>query len=413
MVYGMQRFMTKATVILLISIFLISGLPSCSQSGIWDQMKAQYYLVSQGLIWETRVPIDIDVSYLSAPISNFPVLVRLHRSDVPTGFLSVDGDDLQFRDADGESVLPHEIDEWNPLGESLIWVRVPLLTPESASVRIYLYAGNDNPRHNPRSREVWDENFAAVFHLSAGGDVVPDSSRYQRNALTNSKPVSNDPELNLDGVNNRTILAPNPIAAVVGTGYRIDSADSGIIIPEEKIPQEFSQMTVSAWVKLDDIDSSEYSGRRIAHMEKIEFRLQGGERYYIEAYTSGDNLKYSRNSFLDRDQWVYTAISWNGQTGGQAIVRMSRGVMPGMAGNFSFHASIADQISGSGNLTGHLDNPWAIGNSISGGSGVPAVLDEVRISSVTRSSDWLLTEYLNMAGNIVTVGTPETLQYDF
>jgi hypothetical protein len=147
--------------------------------------------------------------------------------------------------------------------------------------------------------------------------------------------------------------------------------------------------------------------------KKSNSACREGERYYIEAYTSGDNLKYSRNSFLDRDQWVYTAISWNGQTGGQAIVRMSRGVMPGMAGNFSFHASIADQISGSGNLTGHLDNPWAIGNSISGGSGVPAVLDEVRISSVTRSSDWLLTEYLNMAGNIVTVGTPETLQYDF
>ena len=63
----------------------------------------------------------------SAPLENFPVLVRLSATS-PSGFdyaaCAADGSDLRFSDADG-NVIPHEIEAWDTAGESLVWVKLP------------------------------------------------------------------------------------------------------------------------------------------------------------------------------------------------------------------------------------------------------------------------------------------------
>ncbi len=63
----------------------------------------------------------------SAPLTNFPVLVRLAAAS-PSGFdyaaCAADGSDLRFSDEDG-NVIPHEIEAWNRAGESLVWVKLP------------------------------------------------------------------------------------------------------------------------------------------------------------------------------------------------------------------------------------------------------------------------------------------------
>ena len=69
-------------------------------------------------------------------LTDFPVLVRLSPASVH-GFAYADclfdGADLRFTDAAGE-LIPHEIDTWNTAGESLIWVKVPVLTGTTTSI---------------------------------------------------------------------------------------------------------------------------------------------------------------------------------------------------------------------------------------------------------------------------------------
>ncbi|MGN0846732.1 MAG: hypothetical protein ACI4RA_05030, partial [Kiritimatiellia bacterium] len=64
-------------------------------------------------------------------LEHFPVLVRLKEGFVEgftyDDFHLADGRDLAFLDSEG-NLLPHEIDTWNPEGESLIWVCVPKVT---------------------------------------------------------------------------------------------------------------------------------------------------------------------------------------------------------------------------------------------------------------------------------------------
>ncbi len=73
---------------------------------------------------------DITVSGYagSAPLANFPVLVRVSPTTID-GFryadCAADGRDIAFKDAQGNA-LPREIDTWNTSGESLVWVRLPV-----------------------------------------------------------------------------------------------------------------------------------------------------------------------------------------------------------------------------------------------------------------------------------------------
>lgn len=56
-------------------------------------------------------------------LANFPVLVR-----IPAGTAAecrADGADIRFTSPDGETEYPHEIDAWNPDGESTVWVLCP------------------------------------------------------------------------------------------------------------------------------------------------------------------------------------------------------------------------------------------------------------------------------------------------
>ena len=67
-------------------------------------------------------------------ITNFPVLVRLDATKVDySNFLRPNGADIMFVQGEGDDAvrLPYEVQTWNPLGESLIWVKVPTLAVDT------------------------------------------------------------------------------------------------------------------------------------------------------------------------------------------------------------------------------------------------------------------------------------------
>lgn len=111
-------------------------------------------------------------------ITDVPVLVRL-RLGQPSGFdpaaVGANGEKIRFFGYDG-SLLPHEIDEWNPGGESRVWVKVPAIA--GTDTRFYLAwgakRGTTLPTVDPTA--VWSR-YAAVWHCNeTSGDVVHDST---------------------------------------------------------------------------------------------------------------------------------------------------------------------------------------------------------------------------------------------
>ena len=80
--------------------------------------------------FKMKLPISVNATAAGEKTAtDLPVLVRL--SEAITGFkysdLAADGSDLAFGVDDETTVkiYPHEIDTWDPTGESLVWVKVP------------------------------------------------------------------------------------------------------------------------------------------------------------------------------------------------------------------------------------------------------------------------------------------------
>ena len=102
--------------------------------------------------------------------ADFPVLVRL--SSAIDGFSyadfkGVDGSDLVFTSSDGETIYPHEIDTWDPNGESLVWVKLPALTSGATFKMWYGNPSVTTPAASCSDGSVWSA-YLAVWHMNEG-----------------------------------------------------------------------------------------------------------------------------------------------------------------------------------------------------------------------------------------------------
>ena len=93
-----------------------------------------------GLAAGYRYFVDLRVSGYTglSALEGFPLLVKVLESSVP-GFRYADvtGGDaaIRFFDASGE-LLPSECEYWNPSGESIFWVRLPVLSGTATTLRM-------------------------------------------------------------------------------------------------------------------------------------------------------------------------------------------------------------------------------------------------------------------------------------
>lgn len=99
-------------------------------------------------------------------LTDFPALIKI--PDGLTGFdyadSTVDGSDLAFFGADGRP-LAHEIDTWNPDGDSYVWVRVPELTKATAITAKWGGSGAGKTT-SVHQQEVWNDDYMGVWHFS-------------------------------------------------------------------------------------------------------------------------------------------------------------------------------------------------------------------------------------------------------
>ena len=101
------------------------------------------------------------------PLTNFPLLVRISESRLRGFFYSRagnTGEDMVFMDPTTDTQMPYEVDTWNVNGESLVWVRVGVLTND-APIRMYwtLREGELPPGYTPE--DVWAD-YVGVWHFA-------------------------------------------------------------------------------------------------------------------------------------------------------------------------------------------------------------------------------------------------------
>jgi len=114
------------------------------------------------------------------------------------------GADLRFVDADGMPI-PHEIERWEPAGDSLLWVRVPIVDAGDDD-HLWLYWGNPGQPPGDEPSAVW-AGYDSVVHMSdppmGDGTVIDNPGDGQDHEATG-------------------LSAANLVEGVLGPAYRFD-----------------------------------------------------------------------------------------------------------------------------------------------------------------------------------------------
>ena len=244
---------------------------------------------------------------IATTLSNCPLLVRLSSTRQPwfnPADCGTGGADLRFALADG-TLLDHEIDTWNPFGESFVWVNVPSLSPVT-EIKVYWGVKNASLAPAVNAADTWPD-YVAVYHLGEGEKYAYDSSANGYTA-TNAAAVSlgsspkvggcaNIHDLYVTGVTN--LLDPNAVKPLSNR----------------------SSITFSAWVAIDNFNTGEDAqNARVEIARKFNGvaadRHKGGFscRYFANLSYPPKNNNPVFGIFLDDSTGISSTVeNWNTQ----------------------------------------------------------------------------------------------------
>ncbi|RJQ49682.1 MAG: DUF2341 domain-containing protein [Nitrospiraceae bacterium] len=321
----------------------------------------------------------------SSTLTNFPVLIKLSDQANPIFNKALaNGDDIVFTLSDGTTRLNHEIESYNNAAgnmEFVAWVKIPTLS-SSSNTNIYMYYGNNNASDQQSPAAVWDNNYKGVWHLKEGLAGTGTVDLYKDSTVNNNH---GDDYTSATGQSGK-----------VGSGQEFDAVDDYVDVMDEASLDIADAITVEAWVYLKST-----SGYRT-------FLCKGDDRYVIYfnpgtsipvagIYRSDyENLPYG--SSINLNQWNHLSFTYDKNGGANNFITYINGV-----------------LSSSTTKTGPIgvdDHSLSIGACKYWGMYsvyFNGFIDEVRISNIARSSDWIKTSYntQNSPQSYLTFGTEE------
>ncbi len=291
----------------------------------------------------------------SSDLTNFPVLVSFALNDLRTtgngGFVQdAQGDDITFTAANGTTILSHQRESYNPATGALeFWVRFPTLSA-TVDTEFYVYFGNPSITTDQSSSNVWDSNYKMVLHLN--GDFL-DASGNGTNG-TNSGTVSTTGQMGLA----RDFNSNNDLITIVDNGVS---------------PLDISgNITISLWTRIANLGNGPDIITKGNYLNGYSVWVDGNGR--LQFQINNDALT-SPTGQLTNNVWSY--ISFTRASNGDRKIYTNGGEVASDNSIESFNVS-DDDLTISTTTYDYLGD-----------------VDEVRISNITRSGDWIATEYNN------------------
>ncbi len=320
---------------------------------------------------------------LAAPLGerleDVPALVLLGGSRIDYEHLQADGEDLRFVTLEGVTV-PFEIEQWDPLGISSVWISVPQLGAGADDV--WIYYGNPVARDAQDAARVWAAPHAAVWHL---GEPPIDVT-------------ANAGELLING---EVPLVTGQIATAryfAGGSARLDAAASGALA------DVFSEGgTVSAWIRPHDWGANGLG--RIVHKESagvgwLFYVAENGRLRFAFNFVGGPITWSTADGVIAPETWAHVALTFRASAGeaprayvdGAEVVFVEGGVLPEAP-------PLLD-----------LDVPLTIGNRPANDRRFNGRIDEVRVERIVRSGAWIQTQAESARDALFVFGPRESLE---
>ena len=306
---------------------------------------------------------------------NFPVLISVP-STTPYLATVANGGEVQnssgydiFFTADqaGQQLLDFDLDNYNPsTGAASFWVRIPDLS-HTTDTMIYIWYGIANVTYSLENRlGVWSNNYLSVYHLGNGSTVSASDSGIAGYTLSGSAYSSSTGEIGG--------------AAQFNGNTSYDLYHNSV----PSYPTGSSPVTLEAWVQ-------QASGNTTSEVFGYGANTGNGSRAGMGiggTRVSEEFQIYGFSGSIPATGWHHIVDVYGG--GAINATSTTDGVyVDGALRPWAY-------VAGTPNIT---TTQLTIGGipTVTGSYGFSGLVDEVRISSGTRSAGWVATEYANQS----------------
>jgi len=305
----------------------------------------------------------------TASEDGFPLLVRLDKEWFDFSQAKAHGEDIRFADGSG-TPLAYEVDEWDAAqGTASIWVRMPTIQG-NARQELKMFWGNTDAQSESKAAAVFNASngYLSVWHMD-------------------------DPAKDVVGTLESKDTGTTPSSGRIGK-CRHFPGGKGITCGENvtSYPTGSSPHTSEAWFRAEQPNATVLAWGNEAGQGKVMLQFFSPPHLKIECYFSGADVK--GGSTLATSRWIHVAHAFKN---GESRVYVN-GVLDGVS--TSTGAPLAIKSPARMYIGGWYDH-YRFGGDI----------DEVRISKVTRSADWVKLQYENQkplqtaVGPLVQAGT--------
>ena len=274
-------------------------------------------------------------------------------------FLSNTNQDLRFSASDGTTELNYEIEKWNTNGASFVWVQVGSLA--STNDFVWAYWGRTAmvaPSYTTNGA-TWSTGFKSVYHFADASGNARDSTA-NRCAATNT------------GIGFVT-------SGMVANCAEVDSESDSFLIPV------FTNgaFTASVWYYYGQTDGGSWNtvfakdGGSYHHL-----LIQDSDRQVGFYNTSASPQFQGSGTILATQQWHYLTLAVSGTS---CKLYLNGNMMP-IEDKTTFFDNVANPLSRISTHNGTAQGAYGW-------------LDEVRLETAVRTTNWIWACYMTMASN--------------
>ena len=332
-----------------------------------------------GALWRRRLTFDHSAG--DRPLELFAVPLFLDASRIDYATTGSDGASLRFTAADGITELPYEIEAWAPPGSSLVWVRVPRIEAGSTTDSIFMYWGEPGVSDAQRPADVWDEQFAGVWHADPGWN---DSTRNARAGV----------------VRGGATFGPGVLAAAV----ELDGVDDWVELGDavDLRVRGGASFTWEAWVRTrdtmqqgtvfryDDCDGTD--GDVVCPPDRaFAFLRTEADESLTFVYGAMGTYASTGSAALPADVWHHVAGVGDAAEGVARVYVDGALVMTAADASPDVYETAGQYLM----LGGSLDELW------------PGAIDEARVSTIARPSAYFFAQWIAGRDAFVSYGPTE------
>lgn len=336
--------------------------------------------------WKYTRTISFNTSVTGADVAknlfDIPVLLRLNKDNFN---FSEARSGESFRFETNDRIVPSEIERWDATSQKAeIWLRIDTLRGNSTGQFITMYWGNETESRVSKNRMVFDTaaSFQGVWHLGDGGnDSAEDATvnHYNGGSPDSARPVVTE--------------------GIIGNARHFNGVNSFITMPntaKSKInfPRN-GQYTVSAWVYVESPDSLSHvivsKGNTQYFLWYTSIHLSSTTNFEFADYRDQSGWDLATAKMID-GEWVYVV---GVHTDALHLLYVNGERVDTLIDN-PFSAARSDQ---SDLMIGRFAQFMASPTSDEGYCFFKGGIDEVQISGVARSAEWIRLSYKNQSIN--------------